>query len=150
MKSGRQRREEIKSKRAVRARIMKRVDYDPSLFPLPIGTLAADQDRLVHDNTWGPRPRYYVDTTFTCVDCNKSEVWTAAQQKWWYEVAQGKIASRANRCGDCRFKRRVRRSQDRRIHIEGWIAKVGMAETAARLKVSLDDLARMRARWSED
>lgn len=31
--------------------------------------------------------RYYIDKRFTCAKCGTEEVWTAAQQKWWYEVA---------------------------------------------------------------
>jgi Probable zinc-ribbon domain len=149
MKSGRQKRDELKAKRTFKARVLRRVDHDPSLHPLPMGALAADQDQLLHDNTWGPRPRYYADTRFTCVDCQKSEVWTAAQQKWWYEVAKGMLGTRASRCRDCRFKRRMRRSQDRRVHIEGLVAKLGVEATAARLKISVEHLAQMRARWDE-
>jgi hypothetical protein len=32
---------------------------------------------------------YYRDESFTCRDCGVVEVWTATQQKWWYEVAKG-------------------------------------------------------------
>jgi len=32
---------------------------------------------------------YYLDQEFVCKDCGKHEVWTATQQKWWYEVAGG-------------------------------------------------------------
>ena len=33
---------------------------------------------------------YYVDEPFTCKDCGSSEVWTAKQQQWWFEVAAKK------------------------------------------------------------
>jgi hypothetical protein len=47
---------------------------------------------------------YYVDRPFECVDCGASEVWTAAQQKWWYEVAKGSLYATAVRCRACRRK----------------------------------------------
>ncbi|MFI4875628.1 MAG: zinc-ribbon domain containing protein [Blastopirellula sp. JB062] len=50
-----------------------------------------------------------------CVDCGTEEVWTAMQQKWWYEVMKGAIHSRAIRCRACRRKRRaIRRAANQR------------------------------------
>lgn len=151
MKSGRQRREEIAGRRRLRARIARRTSLAPWREPdrVPMGALPADQGKLAHDNTYGPRPRFYVDQPFTCVDCGKEEVWTAADQKWWYEEAGGKVASRANRCLPCRRKRRLRRSQERRIHVEGIVAKYGPEEAARRLGVTIEALEIMRARWAE-
>lgn len=151
MKSGRQRREEIAGRRRLRARIAKRTSVAPWLEPdeVPYGALPADQGKLAHDGTCGPRPRFYVDEPFTCVDCGREEVWTAADQKWWYEDAKGKIATRANRCLACRRKRRLKRSQERRVHIEGLVAKYGVEEAARRLRFTVEALQRMRARWAE-
>ena len=151
MQSGRKKRAEIRQRRQLRARIAAPRSRDPHLEPdrIPIGALPADQAKLVHDNTYGPRPRYYIDVRFTCVECGVEEVWTAADQKWWYEEAKGKIASTANRCATCRRKRRLRRSQERRVHIEGLIAKYGLEEAAWRLSLSVEALERMRARWAE-
>jgi hypothetical protein len=151
MKSGRQRRAEIQAHRRKRAAVARRTSRTPWMEPakVPIGALPADQAKLAHDNTYGPRPRYYVDKPFTCVDCGKEEVWTAADQKWWYEVAQGKILSDASRCLPCRRKRRLRRSQERRVHIEGLVTKYGLAEAARRIHCTVAELERMRARWTE-
>src|SRR5262245_15796554 len=151
MKSGRQRRGEILARRHRLARIAKRTSFAPWLEPdrVPYGALPADQAKLLHDNTYGPRPRFYVDRPFTCVDCSKEEVWTAADQKWWYEEAKGKIAARANRCLDCRRKRRLRRSQERRVHVEGMVAKHGPEGAARRLCLAVEALERMRARWAQ-
>jgi hypothetical protein len=151
MKSGRQRRAEILERRHRRAGIARRVSLAPWLEPdeVPYGALPADQGKLVHDNTYGPRPRFYADRPFTCVGCGKEEVWTAADQKWWYEEARGKIASRANRCRDCRRQRRLKRSQERRVHIEGMVAKYGPEEAARRLRFTVEALERMRARRAE-
>lgn len=62
---------------------------------------------------------FYIDTTFTCKDCGKSEVWTSRQQKWWYEVAKGDMFTLATRCRPCRRKEGHRRTEARRIHLEG-------------------------------
>jgi hypothetical protein len=48
---------------------------------------------------------YYEDDEFTCVECQKTEVWTAQEQQWWYEVAKGSPYSTANRCAECRKDR---------------------------------------------
>ena len=114
---------------------------------IPRGALLADQAKLLHDGTYGPRPRFYRDTTFVCVDCGAHEVWTAFQQKWWYEEAKGKLDSRANRCRECRRARRLRRSQERRVHIEGMIAKYGVEDTAGRLHLTREVLSKLMARW---
>jgi hypothetical protein len=71
--------------------------------------IAVDPSRWAPNNSWAPPPLYYEDLRFTCVDCGCEEVWTASQQKWWYEVAKGSIYARAVRCGACR--RRQRESQ---------------------------------------
>ena len=149
MKSGRQRRDEIVERRRLRARIANRISTAPWAEPerIPPGAIMADQSQLLHDNTYGPRPRYYADHAFTCIECGVTEVWTAAQQKWWHEVAKGKIEQRANRCSTCRRRQRLRRSQERGIHIEGLIAKHGLDAAAGKLNISIEALERMRARW---
>jgi hypothetical protein len=74
------------------------------------GVEPADRALLArHNNTYGALPESYVDTAFTCRDCGEEHVWTAKQQKWWFEVALGPIDSRAVRCLSCR---RVRRAEN--------------------------------------
>ena len=128
------------------------MSFAPWLEPdqIPRGAIPAEPSLLLHDNTYGPRPRYYADYSFACIACGKTEVWTAAQQQWWYEVAKGKIASRANRCRECRYRRRMRSSQARRIHIEGFIAKYGIEVSAQQLSLTIETLEQMRARWAKD
>lgn len=77
----------------------------PGLPPVR-GRTPADLSQQAPHNSYGAVPLYYEDTPFTCVDCGKEEVWTAEQQKWWYEVAKGSIYSRAARCRECRRARR--------------------------------------------
>ena len=148
MKSGRQRRDEIRARRRMRSAVAKRTSFKPwEPDGIPRGALPADPAKLIHDGTYGLRPCFYVDTPFTCVDCGTAEVWTAVQQKWWYEEAKGKIDSRANRCRECRRRRRMRRSQDRRVHIEGLIAKHGAERAAAKIGWSVEALRDAQARW---
>jgi len=62
---------------------------------------------------------YYVDAPFECIDCKSKEIWRATQQKWWYEVAKGDVRTGARRCRPCRRAEQARRSEARRIHLEG-------------------------------
>ena len=54
---------------------------------IPEGVIAADLSAQAKNNSYGP-PLYYLDQPFTCVDCGAEEVWTAEQQKWYFEVAK--------------------------------------------------------------
>jgi hypothetical protein len=113
MKSNKQRRAEIKAHRLARAA---RVEAQPrvpdrqrNVCLRMIGIEQADLDVLGrHNNTYGPLPEFYFARPFTCRDCGAEEVWTAKQQKWWYEVAHGHIDSCAVRCLACRRARRER------------------------------------------
>src|SRR5262245_34185151 len=67
---------------------------------IPEGAVVADLSQQATNNSYGP-PTYYVDQPFQCVDCGKEEVWTASQQKWYFEVAKGSIYGRAIRCRAC-------------------------------------------------
>ncbi len=126
MKSGKQRRIEIKLNRIEQAKKvqaqLKNEALKPSTFKA-LGALAADQQKLLHDNTYGPRPKFYLGIPFTCIDCGSEEIWTAKQQKWWYEIAEGKIASTAVRCRPCRKNKQMIKAEARRIHLEGLAAK---------------------------
>jgi hypothetical protein len=62
---------------------------------------------------------YYVDRPFVCKDCGKSEVWTATQQKWWYETAKGDVWTIAVRCRPCRRREQARKAEARRVHFKG-------------------------------
>lgn len=66
---------------------------------------------------------YYQDASFTCSGCGVSQVWTASQQKWWYEVAKGDVYSIARLCRPCRRREQARRAEARRVHLEGLARK---------------------------
>ncbi len=69
---------------------------------LPPGAVAADTSQQLPINTYGSPKTFYVDVAFKCSDCGSDEVWTAKQQKWFYEIAKGSLHATAVRCRDCR------------------------------------------------
>jgi len=66
---------------------------------------------------------FYVDRPFVCKDCGTAEVWTATQQKWWYETAKGDVWKVAIRCRPCRRRERERKAEARKIQREGMARK---------------------------
>ena len=123
MKSARDRRIQRKAKRAEkRARrqaIVKGVVIE--------NRIAVNTSLLAPTNSYG-RPDFvyrgfYVDLPFTCKDCGKKEVWTSRQQKWWYEVAKGDMFTVATRCRPCRRKENQRKTESRKVHLEGLARK---------------------------
>lgn len=89
--------------------------------------VTVNRDLLAPHNSYGEpdfvRRGFYADLPFACVDCGKAEVWTATQQKWWYEVAKGDAFTTARRCRACRRRERERRAEARRVHLEGLARK---------------------------
>lgn len=68
---------------------------------------------------------YYLDFPFTCVSCGSEEVWTAAQQKWWFEVARGSVYSGASRCRSCRREVREYRGKADPLHqLHRWMLAI--------------------------
>lgn len=76
---------------------------------LPSGAIRVNHQKL-RSKSWSPDPfkDYYVDLRIICKDCGTEEIWTARQQQWWYEVAQGDIETTAVRCRACRRAKRDR------------------------------------------
>lgn len=66
---------------------------------------------------------YYVDKPFVCKACATQEVWSATQQKWWYESAKGDVWTTAILCKPCRRKEQDRKRQARQVHLEGLARK---------------------------
>lgn len=131
MKSGKQRRQEIKQRRAHHAEQQARRAHLRTV-DRPHGSVPV---------TWAllrPTTRYGISRfvergydealPFRCKDCGKEDVWTA-EQRWWYEVAQGAVWTTAVRCRAYRQQERKRQAEAHRIHLEGMAAK---RERAAR------------------
>lgn len=119
MKSGKQRRVELDAKKtARRAKTARAALARKAARGAPV-----NQEALAPHNSYS-EPEFvtlgfYSDQPFDCVDCGKAEVWTAGQQKWWYEVAKGDVFTTARRCRTCRRRERERRAEARRVHLEG-------------------------------
>jgi len=120
VKSGKQRRKEIKEKRLKRAEAtaesLKNKTYAEARLS-PLSVVEADHTQLTHNNTYGSFPNFYADTPFVCVDCGVTDLWTAKAQKWWYEIAKGSIWSTASRCSSCRKTRREAKEAQKK-HME--------------------------------
>jgi hypothetical protein len=145
VKSGKQRRAEIRERRLERAsRRILMVDDKPWQTPElgygPMHVIAADPAKLAHNNTYGPLPSFYADRAFTCRDCGAEELWTAKQQKWWYEIAEGNINTTAVHCRACRRVRQAKRASARRVHVAGLVEKLGLALAAERLQLSVEEV----------
>jgi len=85
---------------------------------IPDDAIPAALELQNQNGTWFP-PLFYRDLPFICTDCGKHEVWTATQQRWYYEVAKGPVQAQANRCRFCRKKHRAEVERQRellRIH----------------------------------
>ena len=134
MKSGRQRRVEIKAHRtgkrsAVRieeasAKAKQAERERAALLKMHVGV---NVESLAPTGSYGTpdfvERGFYVDKPFVCKDCGKHEVWSEGQQKWWYEIAKGDVWTTATRCLACRRKERERRNEARRVHLEGLAKK---------------------------
>ena len=123
MKSGKQRRAELKAKRKQRKAKQQSLTTRPQTTQRPLGTAPVNEDLLAPYKSYGApgyvMRGYYQDVPFRCQGCGKEETWTAAQQKWWYEVAKGYVYSTAKLCRPCRKKAQARRAEARRVHLEG-------------------------------
>ena len=80
---------------------------------LPGGWVAADPTQQAPYNSASPPPTYYVDVEVNCRDCGVEEVWTAKDQKWYYEVIKGTLFATAVRCINCRKKVREQKAIQR-------------------------------------
>jgi hypothetical protein len=132
MKSNKQRRAELRKLRAEKEakRQAKAIALQEHLNreKMPKDAVICDPSLLAPSNSYSAplfvTRGYYIDMPFQCVDCQKQEVWLATQQQWWYEVAKGDVSSLANRCRPCRKIEHDRKTEARRIHLEGFAKKL--------------------------
>jgi predicted RNA-binding Zn-ribbon protein involved in translation (DUF1610 family) len=81
--------------------------------------LPVDKERWgMNDNTYTSPPDYYYDIEYKCSDCGKKEVWTAQQQKHWYEELGKTINSYAKRCQICRAHTNALKEDQKRHMVE--------------------------------
>ena len=77
-------------------------EVTPLEYAMEHGGVEADQSQQVPPTPFSPGPTHYLDRPFTCRDCGAKEIWTAEQQKWYYEIARGSLHAKAVRCRACR------------------------------------------------
>jgi hypothetical protein len=118
MKSGRQRRRELQEARKEKLRREALAKADAVRTRRAAEGAPVNPELLAEFSSYGQPDwlarGYYLDTPFRCVDCGVDEIWTATQQKWWYEVAKGYVYSGARRCRACRRKKRDTKAEARR------------------------------------
>lgn len=140
MKSGKQRRTEIQVQRAEqrddaadaaaklrldeRARNAKLANSEKAReLALVSKRLHVNPANLGPNVSWGwpefVHRGYYVDQPLPCRACGKEQVWSATQQRWWFESAKGDVWTVAVHCRTCRIKERERKNLARRTHREG-------------------------------
>jgi hypothetical protein len=119
MSSKRTKEQRLKESRLMRAKALASVDTRNAEVAPPAGAVPADHAELAHNNTYGLLPHFYVERVVVCRQCGTEEVWPAERQKWWYEVAKGNINTDAVLCRTCREAKKTKRSEARRVHLEG-------------------------------
>ncbi|MFC4992278.1 zinc-ribbon domain containing protein [Rubritalea tangerina] len=119
MLSNKQKRQKLREQRKRKAEKRARVQQANRL---KFNHLPVDKEKIVSSSLLFDLPDYYEDYPFTCRDCGSRQLWTAKQQKWWYEVVGGDWESVAIRCRSCRVRERLRKDKARKEHLEG-IAK---------------------------
>lgn len=85
--------------------------------------IEADLTKQAPNNSYSP-PLFYEDISFTCRDCDVEGIWTAEQQRLWYEQWGGPIQSTAVRCRACR-QRVQREKTEQKKHMQAMAAKKG-------------------------
>jgi hypothetical protein len=71
---------------------------------IPKDVLPSDPDSQKHGGGYSAK-FFYKDIHYTCEGCGKKEVWTAQQQKKYFEIQKGNIYNEPKWCYDCHSKR---------------------------------------------
>ncbi|MBN8279151.1 MAG: zinc-ribbon domain containing protein [Gammaproteobacteria bacterium] len=117
---------ERKTRAFVRAvKVERKRLYDETLGAARTRARSSDVDIRVNPAALAPYKRkplfvargHYLDEPFTCRDCGKPQVWTATQQKWWYEVMKAPVYMRASRCRPCRRAHRAAAERSRQLQV---------------------------------
>ena len=91
------------------------------------GQVLVNASNLLPTNSYGAPDfvtrGFYIDMPFSCKACGKAQVWTATQQKWWYEAAKGDVWTIAVLCRPCRLRERDRKAAARKVHLDGLARK---------------------------
>lgn len=128
MKSNKQRRAEIKARRLLRAAKKCSAPRYSSWIIAPCESAPVNRIALNSYKSYGmpefEARGFYMPVSFTCRDCGVNEIWTAKQQKLWYEDWQGPACSVAVRCHPCRAHERARKTAARTASLAGRLNKL--------------------------
>ncbi|HFC29583.1 MAG TPA: hypothetical protein ENJ44_00925 [Oceanospirillales bacterium] len=113
MNSNKQKKKQLKAKRKKRAE----QNHMNFLNNGGLSRLKVNHANLTHVNTYRILPVYYREVHFTCRDCGSEEIWTAKQQKYYYEVCKGHIDATAVRCNVCRSIIKLAK-KEQRVHMQ--------------------------------
>lgn len=97
-------------KKAINETRKARRDQDKEQKLVESGGIRVNRDLLAHSVGYGRefnKTGFYRDFIFQCVSCGDEQIWTATEQKWWYESAKGSPYSTATLCRRCRKKKRL-------------------------------------------
>jgi len=101
---------------------------------------AIQADVAAQDFSVAPR-HWYVDARFRCVGCKAEFVWSAQEQKAWFETYAFYVDARPQRCRDCRAKKS--NAVQLRKDYDSLVAEArsgGSAEQKRRIVQIVDDL----------
>ena len=83
------------------------LDFDPEYQPrLPAGAVRGDISQQVFCSICHVPRYFYVDEQRGCIQCGKTFVFSAKEQKFWYERLKFNFHVQAVRCLTCRRKKR--------------------------------------------
>ena len=118
------------------------LDYQPGL---PAGAIRGNPHKQ-HLCFWHNAPMYfYVDQPRTCAQCGVAFVFTAREQKHWYEALGFYGTSVPVRCLACRRRRRTAHALEAQIGAAKAAVRVNPADAAAHLALA-EALVRYRQR----
>lgn len=83
--------------------------------PMPSGAVRGDIRRQAYCRMCHVPRYYYVDDERICVQCKEPFVFSAKEQKYWYETLRFWADSTAIRCLDCRRKQRSKAAIQRQL-----------------------------------
>jgi hypothetical protein len=94
---------DLRIQELIGARIIQSPDQVPAdAIPASLDVIARWRSSC---STFSRNP-FYRDIHFKCEDCGKNSMWTAQEQRHWYEVLRGSPYSEARRCLQCRRRRK--------------------------------------------
>lgn len=104
-------------------------------YPTAVAADVSKQDFSVAPRYW------YIDCRFACADCGRAFVWSADEQRVWFEEYRFFVDARPKHCPDCRAKRRhVLELQKEYDALVGEARARGSAEQKRRIVALVDEL----------